>query len=321
MSIPVLIISYSRISNVLMLITELHSQGVNQIYLAIDGSKNGDDRLQSEIEAGARSRAAELSMELKVWRRDTNLGPAVSVIKALDWFFSIEESGLILEDDLILSRDAIQYFENSLFLFSELENIFLVTGSNYFDNFGLKERNFYATHYPVIWGWATWSNRWKGYRTEFARLSDLCIPASLNERWFWKTGLRRCLNGIVDAWDIPLVTYQLSHKFLSIMPRVNLVSNCGADEFAGNTLVDEWPLNMPLKQMIPGDLIDSTEVVELFDQKFISEIDLLFREKVYGIRGFKSLHPTISKFFDLLRYPKSSRRGNLIERLNQVTHS
>ena len=125
MSIPTLIIAYCRVTNVLKLITDLHSQNVTKIYLAIDGAKLSHDNLQSQIEVGARALATRLNIDLKIWRRDSNLGPAVSVITAIDWFFSHEYSGVIIEDDLILSSDAISFFESSLSRFADVKNVFL----------------------------------------------------------------------------------------------------------------------------------------------------------------------------------------------------
>ena len=318
MSVPVLIISYSRITNVLKLIDALHHQGVAKIYLAIDGPRENDDFLQSQIEVKARSRSIELNIELNVWRRDSNLGPAVSVITAIDWLFSHEERGVILEDDLVLSSDAIRYFDHSLTVFSDLKSVFLITGSNYLENPSLSTAPLLATHYPIIWGWATWNDRWQNYRDALNTLNTLSTPITPHERWFWKNGLRRCLNGVKDAWDIPLVTYQLSRRYLSVMPQNNLISNCGADEFAGNTLVDVWPLNLPLGRMSRYELSRLQSFDGVFDQQLIEQIDSFFKERIYKISKFKVLPPGISTLLDLIRYPSIKRNQKLLKRITQV---
>lgn len=318
MSIPTLIIAYCRVTNVLKLITDLHSQNVTKIYLAIDGAKLSHDNLQSQIEDGARALATRLNIDLKIWRRDSNLGPAVSVITAIDWFFSHEYSGVIIEDDLILSSDAISFFESSLSRFADVKNVFLVTGSNYFEDCDAVEGKLLATHYPVIWGWASWRSRWEGYRNSLDNLHNLDIPLARHERWYWKTGLRRCMNGITDAWDIPLVTYQLSHDYISIISKVNLISNCGADSFAGNTFSAEWPLNLQLRRMTPEDLVEIQKFDGVVDENLIRTTDSLFRQRVYRISWYRSLPPVISKLFDLFRYPPNHRERKLIERISRI---
>lgn len=317
MSLPVLIVSFSRLENVIKLIDQLYSQGVRKIYLAIDGPSSETDCLQVKIESDSHQRAAMLNIDLRIWRREFNLGPAVSVITAVDWFFLNEKCGVVLEDDLILSDSAIKFFEISLSCFSQNKSVFLISGSNYFDELALGGK-IPATHYPVIWGWASWSDRWMGYRMELNALKEKHIFASRKESWFWKTGLRRCLNGTKDAWDIPLATYQQSHKYLSILPTVNLVSNCGADQFARNTLLNRWPLNVPLEYMSDYELNRISAEEKEFDSTLIETIDLLFREKIYGIDTCNPLPPIISMVFDYFRYPFANRKRNLLERLGSV---
>jgi hypothetical protein len=317
MSTPVLIVAYSRHENVVRLINDLYVQGVTNVYLAIDGSRNGNAELQSKIESSALGLAVQLGIEIRIWKRDVNLGPAVSVITAIDWFFENVEAGIILEDDLFLSPDAVHYFQASIARYSTVEKVFMVSGSNYFET-ETPSSEVLATHYPVIWGWATWADRWSDYRTAMNSLQRANIPGSISERWFWKIGTQRCLFGIKDAWDIPLAAYQLSVGRLTLIPPVNLVSNRGADGFAGNTHVDEWPLNIPVKTLISTsperEFFNNIEV----SREAIETTDELFRHRIYGIRATRTLPTLISKFLDIFRYPLASRSEPLLERLNQV---
>jgi hypothetical protein len=111
------------------------------------------------------------------------------------------------------------------------------------------------------------------------------IPGSMPERWFWQIGTRRCLNGIKDAWDIPLASYQLSAGRLTVLPPVNLVSNRGADDYAGNTYIDEWPLNIPVRTLYSRSL--HTESPGNIDLVNVSSdpVDELFRLRIYKIRA------------------------------------
>jgi hypothetical protein len=300
---------------------DLHHQGVKQIYLAIDGSKDNQDDMQSKIEVGSRLLAAELKIDLRIWRRNTNLGPAVSVITAIDWFFSNEERGIILEDDLILSDDAINYFDFALRHYNQNKSVFMIAGSNFFDDIVPGNGGVLASCYPVIWGWATWKDRWNSFRSTLNQLESLQINAPFHERWFWSTGLRRCFNGVKDAWDIPLATYQQSYRYLSILPPVNLVSNIGHDVFAGNTFVNEWPLNFPVKRMTPDAVRRYQSSVGHFDESLSGEINSRFRNRIYQIRKYRTLPPSFSTLFDFFRYPKHTRRGLLLDRLSQINQT
>lgn len=317
MNTPVLIVAYSRYENVLKLINDLKNQGVEKIYLAIDGQKDHNSIIQSQLEIAARDLAVKIDLEIRIWKRDVNLGPAVSVITAIDWFFENVSAGIILEDDLLLSSDAVQYFQALLASFSNVEEVFMVSGSNFFED-ETSKLGMHATRYPVIWGWATWANRWRDYRSAMDSLHSVNIPGSMTERWFWQIGTRRCLNGIKDAWDIPLASYQLSAGRVTVLPPVNLISNRGADDFAGNTYIDEWPLNIPVRtlnsSLLHSESLESDDFVNLSS----NPVDVLFKRRIYNIRAVTTLPSLISKFLDLFRYPITSRSQSLLKRIGEV---
>ena len=87
------------------LIDSLLAQGCKRLYIAIDFGKD-NIVASSQIEYDSLEIRYENKFErFKIWRRTENLGVAVSVITALDWFFKNEDSGAILEDDLEISID------------------------------------------------------------------------------------------------------------------------------------------------------------------------------------------------------------------------
>jgi hypothetical protein len=311
MNVAVLIICFKRSDNVRKLLTSICEQGVTKVYLAIDGPRDSGTSIGDLIESESREIAKRFCVDFHIWKRETNLGPAVSVITAIDWFFSFEKAGIILEDDLVISNDLLQYFEVMLDRFESNQDVMMLSGTQFVNSKDLEE--FRWTSYPVIWGWASWSDRWDLYRERISLLNRSKIKGTSKEKRFWKTGLRRCSSGIQDAWDIPLAVSQLASQKKTILPPVNLISNHGADEFAGNTVVDAWPLGMEIGQL-PKDYL----YLKLDVKNLDASLDAFIRSEVYNLQNLRILPTFLSRLLDHFRFPAGSRKSILIDRLSEA---
>ena len=312
MSLPVLIICYKRAENIRKLLSSVCEQGASRVYLAIDGSKDSSSIIGDLIDFQSKQIAKAHNVDLRIWKRESNLGPAVSVITAIDWFFSNEKAGIILEDDLAISSQLLKYFEVMLKRFESNEDVMMLSGTQFVNSRNLME--FQWTSYPVIWGWASWSDRWTSHRDDLAHLDQVNVNLKDKEKRFWRTGLRRCTSGIQDAWDIPLAVSQLNSGKKTILPPVNLVSNRGADEFAGNTVEEAWPLSMEIFKL-PHDCY----ILAIDMNVSNASLDEFMRTEIYNLDKLKVLPPFLSKILDHLRFPYWSRRPKLSERLSAVT--
>jgi hypothetical protein len=243
----VLIIAFKRKDNVLSLIRELARAGTATIYIAIDGPKNSHDlALQSELVSKIRALDLNEFIQIKIWWREENLGPAVSVLTAIEWLFKSEECGIILEDDLEISTDSIRFFSCALSTFAHQKAIGIISGSNFWGELGAQNALPFAT-YPLTWGWATWKDRWDLLREPFFVRDPIDLKElTLIEKAFWRTGIENCMDRRLDAWDIPFAVNFKTLGLHAVIPYSNFVTNIGFDEHAGNTFKNEWPLNTPI---------------------------------------------------------------------------
>jgi hypothetical protein len=296
-SVPVLIVGYKRYENILKLLTDSHSAGVKRIYLALDGVAHGPDVERESFLAKLDALSQRSGINVTKWIRQNNLGPAVSVITAIDWFFSHEDSGVILEDDLVLGANALLFFEMGLSLYRDNPRVAVIAGSNFWTlQPGVSE----WASFPITWGWATWKDRWFELRNVFFSLGPSSTKVGkLNERFFWWVGLYRCLSGEQDAWDIPFASYFRSLNKVCVFPPVNLISNIGVDVFAGNTHEKKWPLFHPVSDDIQ---LDESFFSEEFSHEFC--LDPLILRQIYGV----SNRNIFSGFFFSLTQPISHSR-------------
>jgi len=311
MNSSVLIIGYRRYSNIVKLIRSSLEMSTRRVYLALDGLGEIDQVERNSFLTQIDDLLRDNESRFICWMRDSNLGPAVSVITAIDWFFTKESQGIILEDDLIISPQTLAYFDEALDFYLADVKVQLISGSQFWD-FSASHCETPWSSYPITWGWATWRERWQQAReiffiNKYRKLTEL----KLREELFWQVGCDRCLCGLQDAWDILFATYLISNKKICIFPAVNLISNVGADVFAGNTINRAWPLFMPISQHPHGETMLTSRELRQPDC-----IDTLIRETIYRIRWTNLLTGLFYWVRRILLSTKYNNRNYLGNRIN-----
>ena len=309
--VPCLVIGFARKEGVLRTIETLGQAGINEIYLAIDGPRNQTQALlQDEMICAANALAESNGISLNVWKRATNLGVAASVITAIDWFFSKVERGLILEDDLYFDEQFITFASSALSEYENNKNIWIISGSNFQHELTGNNKVGLCT-YPLIWGWATWKDRWPEMRASFSSPWKYGrIDADKAVENFWRTGFERSHAGKIDTWAAPLAAVQHARKKLTVIPPVNLVGNLGADDEESHTKNGGQHMYMSIQKLPEGIEYQHNE-----NQINSRETDLLLNRLVFNISARNRLSFVLARIFDWVRYPKSKRLAPLSERI------
>lgn len=245
---PVLIISYSRPNGVRSLIESCINNGVKDLYIAIDGPKNGESGFfQNEILNVISSYSQIKALKINVLRRQINLGVGVGVISAIDWFFSHEKYGHILEDDLFVDSGFFDFSRLALTKFADDRSVYMISGTEIMGN---SSNSAHWCNYPMIWGWSTWVDRWLEMRRGLLNRKRERFPLYFSPRHnYWAVGANRVLDGKVDTWDTPLAAEFISRKWLCLLPPCNLVSNHGNDASASHTTWESFGLNLPVSRL------------------------------------------------------------------------
>lgn len=303
--IPVLICAYSRDNEFFNVLNSTLQAGCPRIYINIDGTDNIDISVSQKamIEYVEKSRIQFPKAEIYLRQSRFNLGAAVSIISSLDWFFSMEPFGLIVEDDLQFDSSLFDFISWGQSEFESNSDIWIISGSNFFsDHEGLRGKVHFPS-YPVTWGWATWRDKWALMRQEIASTKKSPSILAFNPvANFWKVGAFRASSGVIDAWDIPLAEAMRRLEKFSVVPPVNLVRNIGFSRLASNTKIQIYPLDLPVLS------ITNFLPFEDFQGKSISSdprVNRLYEKKIYGISLRNSLSSFLSKF-DSIRLRKYS---------------
>jgi hypothetical protein len=95
----------------------------------------------------------------------------------------------------------------------------------------------------MIWGWATWKDRWAEIRKEiFSPKLDMPSGTGFKLKYFLRVGKFRASHGLIDSWAIPFsIAMKVQGKYC-FMPPENLVENIGRDSYASHTTSKMWHL-------------------------------------------------------------------------------
>ena len=95
-----------------------------------------------------------------VWASNRHRGCAKSIYHGIDTVFNhyAVDSIIVLEDDIIVSDNFIEYMLNGLEFYKDKKDIGSLTGYAMVEN-----KEVYSAKRFTGWGWATWKDRWKKF--------------------------------------------------------------------------------------------------------------------------------------------------------------
>jgi len=244
--LPILVTGYNRPDLLRNLLIQIKATGVKNVYISIDGPKIDnvrDKRLQHECAELALSSANWSTGEVNI--NKANLGCKKGMESAISWFFQKVPFGVILEDDLSIHPQALEFFERALTVYKNDFNIGSISGFNPILKTnsvfaGKPKLDAYLLPIPFLWGWATWADRWQlnnqdltNWRTGFQSEKLREIGGKTAEK-FWSKKFDSVANGF-DTWDYGILITHLKHGLKCVVPIENLTTNFGFRNDATHT--------------------------------------------------------------------------------------
>lgn len=226
------------------------------LFVAADGPRAGNLEDQANTER-CHQLIAELvkwPCEIKVLRSTVNYGVDVWLPKAIDWFFSEVDEGIILEDDCLVSTSFFKFAAQLLAEYRDVPHVMNISAPN-FQRRKWGDGDFYFSSYPSNWGWATWRRAWKAFDASMDGLDEFVvrglpkiIPAN-DERRYWVRFFRGLRSGRYSYWDAKWVYSIWKAGGVSITPNVNLVTNVGFGSDATHTRRRDVAMGMQVGEL------------------------------------------------------------------------
>lgn len=230
---PVVPFCYRRLDTLKRTIESLQQNywaDKSELYIFSDGPKKPEDE---PIVLSVRDYLKTVTgfQKLVITEAAKNKGLANSIIDGVTDIINQYEKVIVLEDDLVTSRNFLIYMNKGLDHYKNTPKIFSITGFS-IPIKGLNENSVYFTQRANSCGWGTWKDRWTIIDWEVKDYAALMRSRSLRTA-FNKMGsdmlglLRKQKTGKINSWAIRWCHHQFKHDLYSVHPVVSKIKNIG----------------------------------------------------------------------------------------------
>lgn len=195
---------------------------------------------------------------------DRNLGCGRGPSSGFSWVFEQVEEAVFLEDDCVPDPSFFEFCGEMLERYRDDERVMHISGSTLRSTALPIDESYCFSQVPACWGWAGWRRAWRHFDLALPSWPELKETSWLmdlfeNEKAvaYWAKLFDRAHDegGDVSYWDYQWAYACWANSGLTVVPRVNLVTNIGWGEGATHTFNDNDPtanlkahaLDMPLK--------------------------------------------------------------------------
>lgn len=221
----------------------VEAEGLSNLYIHLDGPRENhpnDVSLVSMCQKLVQDLAQKIT--IRHYFQEHNLGCEKGMKFAIDWFFQQEESGVIIEDDILIHPQALQIAELAL---TRYRHNPIVGQINLYNpiakNVVNRELRSYFLDYPMIWGWACWRNRWELNSNQPSTKLDLTFAKLKMQNKIGLVAAKYWLKKITNyseksnTWDIPWILTCWSHQLICLSFSQSLTTNIGYGSDATHT--------------------------------------------------------------------------------------
>jgi Glycosyltransferase like family 2 len=203
------------------------------IFVYADGPRHDADR--PLVAAVHEVLARRLPASATVVTRSANVGLSANIIEGVTAVCATYGQAIVLEDDLLLDPRFLQFVNDALRRYADVENVYQVSGFM-FDAPALKgRREAVLLPWSTSWGWATWQRAWQQFDPSATGWEALERDPALRRRfnlgntYDYASMLERQMNGQINSWAVRWYWTLFRAAALAVYPPFNLVDNTGFD--------------------------------------------------------------------------------------------
>lgn len=249
---PVLYITFARPEYAIQSFAAIKKAKPKKLYFYSNKarSEKPDEVVRNE-EVRSYIKQIDWDCEVKIWFREEYVDVFTSLWGAIDWVFDNENKAIIIEEDVVASLAFFDYVDKLIDEYEYDERIWYISGNNALDGVLPDNLSYVASRMPSIFGWASWSNRWKLLDR---RMKEW--PSIRNSRKFWNYWgnpiiaivqslyfnryykLLKNEKRYMGPWDWITFYNMVLYNAYAIIPRYNLSADIGVvgDNHKSNTV-------------------------------------------------------------------------------------
>ena len=165
---------------------------------------------------------------------------ADSIIYGVSRVLKDHKSVIVLEDDLIASRNFLDFMNQALNFYKNDINIFSISGYTMNLPSLPGSKDYYFGLRASSWGWGVWKNKWKNINWNKEYYTDL-FDDKISQKKFNLGGsdltrmLRHQYEGKIDSWAIRFCYNQYKQNLMTVFPTTSKIISIGFGEGATHT--------------------------------------------------------------------------------------
>lgn len=207
------------------------------LYVFSDGSKNESDNDSIlKIRKYIKDNIPKTSFRtVTLYEEESNKGLASSVINGVSKLIEQYGSVIVIEDDLIVSKNFLQYMRNALIFYGNDKRIWSISGytPDFEGRLDIKD-DVYFHYRGCSWGWGTWKDRWEMVDWNVSDYNKFIFNKSKRKRFNRGSAdlsemLDRYMRHEIDSWAIRWCYAESKNDKVTVYPKYNLVYNAGMD--------------------------------------------------------------------------------------------
>lgn len=245
MNAPVVVFAYKRYEHIRRVLEALNKNYIasqSDVYIFCDAAKGENDRedvnrTRKYLEEFKRNNSF---LNCYLYFAEFNKGLASSIIDGVSYVLKKYEKVIVVEDDLVTSRDFLQYMNDALEYYKNDKEIGAISGFTY-PLKSLKDYPFdiYFTRTGNSWGWGTWKTVWDKVDWKVSNYKK--FRNSIYERWKFNNTqkgisdmLDRQMQEKIDSWAVRWDYHFFINDLMTVYPVTTKVCNIGFDETGTN---------------------------------------------------------------------------------------
>lgn len=199
--------------------------------------------VQNELKSLIEEYSQKLNIS-EIILRPEKFGLKKNILCGINRSFKLYDKLIILEEDLILSKHAISYFQDCLEIYENSEEIYHVNGWSKPLANNPYEYDLFLTSFMQCSGWATWRNAW----LEFEQFLNQDF-VNLDKSEVTKIDLNGNVNNVnqliknnlnfINTWAVYWQLYLFKNNKLSISPSISQTFHGGIDDLSTHNFVYE----------------------------------------------------------------------------------
>ena len=296
---PILFLTYKRFDTAKLVFDSIKYARPSKLYFASNAPKNNDFDDFNKI-SKVRSLVDQIDWDCEVITlfREEHLDVKQSITSSIDWFFTFEEKGIILEDDCVPSKSFYMFCQKLLNHYENDKEVYSIGGCRFLEDLNLPENEYRFSKHAYIWGWATWRRAWENYDIKMCQWPNFKNSKSFKSifrnniiRYYWISIFNSVYSGRINTWDYQWVYSLWLNNGITIIPNRNLVTNIGFGNDSNFTNdINSFEANMKSSEIKFPLIHNNNKILDKNDQNYVEKY-------IYKITFWTVLKNIIYEFY------------------------